>query len=405
MGRNNHSKENGTVSTADLEKSVLRLEVNYRGIFQKSLAYRITNDLVYAAHSEGKTAFSNGRYSDDPQRNGVPCANFAFFSDKLSEDDLEAVASASMDIDRANVVVVLDDTMVKGLEPWGHYGIRPINEKVIAGGTLLVISRRKPEELIKHLEKKPFSYNIAILPGDQSFAGLWYYRDDFTDVRTLAAIARIAPDVVGIKTIEEYVRKKYADEGKVKGVQEAYDSVAVREVHPSEGIVWPYPKPKLPSWENFEEGIAVKSVARGFKMGPRGQNRNPDFKRGTSKTQRPVIRFDTCIKCTLCWYDCPDECFDPAADGLYDVNYEYCTGCGRCAQVCPVNDCIVMVDELNFDNNNSPWELYKKNPEAYVKMIEEKKGTVRFMPSPVTGKGEKHTDIKVPVPFKASGGN
>ena len=163
MGGNNHSKENGTVSTADLEKSVLRLEVNYRGIFQKSLAYRITNDLVYAAHSEGKTAFSNGRYSDDPQRNGVPCANFAFFSDKLSEDDLEAVASASMDIDRANVVVVLDDTMVKGLEPWGHYGIRPINEKVIAGGTLLVISRRKPEELIKHLEKKPFNYTVYVL--------------------------------------------------------------------------------------------------------------------------------------------------------------------------------------------------------------------------------------------------
>ena len=405
MSGSSRGTKSEAVSTAEMEKSVFRLEVNYRGIFQKSLAYRITNDLVYAAHSEGKTAFSNGRYSDDPQRNGVPCANFAFFSDALSEDDLEAVASASMDIDRANVVVVLDDTMVKGLEPWGHYGIRPINEKVIPGGTLLIVSRRKPEELIRHLEKKPFDYNIAILPGDQSFAGLWYYRDDATDVRTIAAVARVAPEIVGIHSVEEYVKKKYNDAAKVKSVQEAYDSVVVREVKQSEGIAWPHSKPKLPSWDSFDEGIVVKSVERGFTLGPRGQNRNPNFKRGTSKTQRPVIRFDTCIKCTLCWYDCPDECFDPTADGLYDVNYEYCTGCGRCAQVCPVDDCIVMVDELNFEDNSSPWEMYKRDGEGYVKWLEEKKGKVRFMPSPVTGKGVRHTEIKAAVPFKPDGGN
>ncbi len=404
MSGSSNNAENATISTNVMEKSVLRLEVNYRGIFQKSLAYRITNDLVYAAHSEGKTAFSNGRYSDDPQRNGVPCANFAFFSDELSEDDLEAVASASMDIDRANVVVVLDDTMVKGLEPWGHYGIRPINEKVVAGGTLLVISKREPEELIRHLERKQFNYNIAVLPGDQSFAGLWYFRDDMTDVRTIAAVARVAPDIVSIKSIEEHVRKKYEDDAKTRAVQEAYDSVAIREVHQSEGIAWPYPKPRLPSWDTFDEGIVVKSVERGFKMGPRGQNRNPDFKRGTSRTQRPVVRFDTCIKCTLCWYDCPDECFDPAPDGLYDVNYDYCTGCGRCAQVCPVDDCIVMVDELNFDNNDSPWEIYRKDPKAYVEWLEEKKGKVRIMPSPVTGKGEKRREAHATVPFKTQGG-
>src|SRR5487761_971565 len=196
--------------TADVaEESIRRFEVNYRGIFQKTLGYRITKDLVYIAHSEGKTAFSNGRYSDDPQRNGVPCANFAFFSDELSEEELEAVASAKMDIDRADIVSVLDDTMVKGLEPWGHYGIRPINEKVIAGGTLLVVSRRNPEDLIRFLDKKPFSYRLAILPGDASFAGLWYYRDDSTDVRMLGAIAKVAPDLINFEKAREYVQKTY----------------------------------------------------------------------------------------------------------------------------------------------------------------------------------------------------
>lgn len=387
------------VELETLEVGVKRLEVNYRGIFQKSLANRITKDLVYVAHSQGKTAFSNGRYSDDPQRNGVPCANFAHISDTMSEEELEAVASARMDIDKANVIVVLDDTMLKGLEPWGHYGIRPINEKAIPGSVLLVVSRRKPEELLGNLEKKPFGYKIAVLPGDASFAGLWYYRDDNTDVRTLGAIARVTPEIISLDQVKGYVKKTYKTDEKVNAVQDAYDSISMREVTPAEGIIWPYPKPVLPAWNNFEEGIVVPAVKRGFKIGPRGQNRNLDYKRGTNRTQRPVVRFDICTKCTLCWYECPDECFDPTSDGLYDVNYEYCTGCGRCAEVCPVKECIVMVDELRFENSDSPWEVYKKDDRAYVDWAEQKKGKIRVMPSPITGKGETLQEVAKPVPM------
>jgi pyruvate ferredoxin oxidoreductase delta subunit len=382
------------------QESIQRFEVNYRGIFQKTLAYRITKDLVYIAHSQGRTAFSNGRYSDDPQRNGVPCANFAFFSDEHSEEELEAIASAKMDIDRADVVSVLDDTMVKGLEPWGHYGIRPINEKVVPNGILLVISRRTPEDLVKFLDKKPFSYKLAIVPGDASFAGLWYYRDDGTDVKMLGAIAKVAPNIINYDKAKEYVRKTYKTDQKIRAFETGYNSVIVTEVGLGQGIEWPYPKPTLPAWNEFEEGIAVKAVPNQFRIGPRGLARNPDYKRGTSKTQRPVVRFDLCTKCTLCWYECPDECFDPTPDGFYDVNYEYCTGCGRCAEVCPVNECIVMVDELNFSDNKSPWESFRKDPKSYTKDIEEKKGKGRMMPSFVTGKGETTSDVHGSVAFK-----
>ncbi len=383
---------------------VYRVEINYRGIFQKRLGYNISHGIVYAAHSEGKTAFSNGRYSDDPQRNGIPCANFAIVSGSLGEEELEAIASAKMDVDEADVVLVLDDTMAKGLEPWGHYGIRPINQKVVEGGTILFVSRRKPAELAKLMERRPFTYRLAVLPGDRSFAGLWYQRDDNTDIRVLAAVARVAPHIVDMESVVRYIRGKFNDEKRVEAAREAYDSVAVSEVSPDDGMVWPYEKPALPAWQDFDEGMAVKSVKRGFKMGPRGQNRNPDFRRGTSRSQRPVIRFDTCIKCTLCWYDCPDECFDPTTDGLFDVNYEYCTGCGRCAQVCPVDDCIVMVDELKFDSNSSPWEDYTVDPEEYVRRMEEIKGLSREVPSPVTGMGERILERKESVPFKPKGG-
>ena len=121
----------------------------------------------------------------------------------------------------------------------------------------------------------------------------------------------------------------------------------MKSVTPDEGIDWPHEIPVLPKWHEFEEGAVVPAVqARASRSARAASRATSMFKRGTTKTQRPVIRFDLCIKCTLCWLDCPDECFDPTDDGLYDVNYEFCVGCGKCADVCPVNECIVMVDEL-----------------------------------------------------------
>ena len=103
------------------------------------------------------------------------------------------------------------------------------------------------------------------------------------------------------------------------------------------------------------------------------------FKRGTTKTQRPAVRFDLCTKCTLCWVECPDECFDPTTDGYYDIEYQYCVGCGKCAEVCPVKECIVMVDELQFEDDHSPWEHWKKDSKEYITWVEGKKARACFL--------------------------
>ena len=137
------------------------------------------------------------------------------------------------------------------------------------------------------------------------------------------------------------------------------------------------------------------------RIGPRGQSRNEGFQRFTTRTQRPVVRFDLCTKCQLCWYDCPDECFDPTNDGLYDVNYDYCVGCGRCAQVCPVKECIVMVDELKFLDDTSPWEAWDKDKQDYTQWAEEKKGSERYFYPHVTGKAFERRQAGAPLPYKA----
>lgn len=369
---------------------IKRVEVNYRGIFQKNLAKKIGSDIVIIATRMGRVGFSNGRYSDSPERNGIPCKYFAFISPDLPEEELEAECGAKLDIDEADVSIVLDDTMSKGVEPWGWHGIRPVNEKVREGGTLAVVSRRTPVDLLRFVGSKNYPWKLATYEGDASLAGLWVNRDDLTHEKTLGAIAASDPGVIDIDAVEAYLNEKYPREPhRAQAARKAYDQVleTSKLIEPGMGVDWKHTIPTLPNWTTVGEGAMVPAVPRGFEMGPGGQSRNRQFQRGTTKTQRPVIRFDLCTKCTLCWLECPDECFDPTSDGLYDVSYQYCVGCGKCAQVCPVKECIVMVDELRFENDDSPWEAYKKDRDAYAEWAEDRKSAGRFIHPMVTGRG------------------
>lgn len=379
---------------------IKRVEINYRGIFQKTLGKKIGSDIAIIASHMGGVGFSNGRYSDAPERNGIPCKYFAYVSPDLSEEELEAECGANLDIARCDISVVVDDTMVKGVEPWGWHGVRPINEKVSDGGYLLVVSRKSHDELLQFIGKKPFDYHLAILEGDASLAGLWVFKDDLTHERILGAIAGLDPSLISIDAVESHLRGKPGGEKRAEAALQAYAAIGehTRVVTPDDGIEWTHPVPTLPGWADFSEGAAVPAVPRHFAQGPRGQSRNPGFKRGTTKTQRPVVRFDLCTKCTLCWLECPDECFDPTPDGLYDIDYEYCVGCGKCADVCPVQECIVMVDELRFTDDTSPWEHWRRDEQGYLEWAEEKKGTDRVSYPFVTGTGREVEQHAEPTP-------
>jgi formate hydrogenlyase subunit 6/NADH:ubiquinone oxidoreductase subunit I len=78
---------------------------------------------------------------------------------------------------------------------------------------------------------------------------------------------------------------------------------------------------------------------------------------------------------------CPDSCFDVTPTGHYDANMEACCGCGVCEAVCPVTDCITMVNEQAFEDNASQFEMHQKDPATYktwlTKMIRDKATTYR----------------------------
>jgi pyruvate ferredoxin oxidoreductase delta subunit len=348
------------------------VEVVYRGIFQKTLAKNITRAIVLAAHREGKFGISFGRYGDSPERNGIPAKAFSIVGD--DELTLEE-GMAKYEPKEVDVTICVDDTLFKGVESWAWYGLQPINRLTKPGGTLIVTSLKTPERLIEMSHRRDTPYKLAIIKAAPSFSGLWVYKDDHTDARILGAVARLLPDLFSLGSLQATLKEENPKGGELQAVsaQREFDRTKTVNVPAGQGNPEvPYTF-EMPKWHEMREGIAIPSIPQGHTMkdpvtGEAGgfqPERNPTFKKYLTRTMRPVVDFEKCIKCELCWIACPDSCFDVTPDKLYDANMLACCGCGVCEAICPVEKCVTMVNETAFQDNASQWAAWRKNPGEY----------------------------------------
>ena len=346
------------------------VEIVYRGIFQKKLAANISRAIVLAAHREGRPGISFGRYGDSPERNGIPAKYFAIVaSDEITLEE----GKAKYEPKEVDISIVVDDTLFKGVESWAWYGLQPINKLLKPGGTLIVTSLKEPEQLIPHAHRKETPYQLAVLKGTPSFSGLWVYKDDHTDVRILGVMARVLPDLFNLASVQETIRDEWHSDLKATSALRAFERVNTVTVTSDQGNPQEPYKFDMPNWTEMREGIAIPAIPLGAQMkdpitGAEGgwqPARNTVFKKWATRTMRPVVDFEKCIKCTLCWLQCPDSCFDVTPDGLYDANLEACCGCGVCEAVCPVPTCVTMVNEAQFTDNASQWQAWRADKPAY----------------------------------------
>jgi pyruvate ferredoxin oxidoreductase delta subunit len=353
------------------------IEIIYRGIYQKTLAKNISRSIVLAAHKEGKPGISFGRYGDSPERNGIPAKNFAIVA---TDDVTLEEGMAKYEPKEVDITIAVDDTLCKGVESWAWYGLQPVNRLLKPGGTLIVTSRETPEAIIGMSHRKEKPYQLAVLKAIPSFSGLWVYKDDHTDVRILGAISRILPELFSLKSVQATIIDEWKDQVKATSAAKAYETTSLVTVQPNQGNPEVPYKFDLPKWHEMGEGIAIPSIPAGKAVedptnnakGGYRPDRNPTFKKFTTRTMRPVVNFDTCIKCTLCWLQCPDSCFDVTPEGLYDANMQACCGCGVCEAVCPVKECVTMVNETEFKDNSSQWEAWRKDKTGYEAWLQDK---------------------------------
>ena len=292
-------------------------EVVYRGIFQKNLAARICRGIVLSARKAGRWGIAFGRYGDSPQRNGIPAKDFAIVAD--SQEELEQ-NMARYEPKEVDVTICVDDTLSKGVESWAWYGLQPINRLTVSGGTVLMTSLQSPAALLKDIHKKDAPYTLALIRAKASFSGLWVYKEDHTEARILGALAKIQPEFLSLDAVCQAITEaEWGSDLKVASARKAHERLETQPIKMTEGnaeIPYSFEKPK---WWEMREGVTIPAIPIGKPMeGGKGYvpERNPYFKKYTTRTMRPVIDFDKCVKCTLCWIQCPDSCFDVTPEGL-----------------------------------------------------------------------------------------
>jgi 2-oxoacid:acceptor oxidoreductase delta subunit (pyruvate/2-ketoisovalerate family) len=59
-------------------------------------------------------------------------------------------------------------------------------------------------------------------------------------------------------------------------------------------------------------------------------------KTGNWRVFKPVLDKSKCVKCLRCWLFCPEGSIIREKDNSVSIDYDFCKGCGICANECNV---------------------------------------------------------------------
>lgn len=141
-----------------MASKVHQITVWARGVVQDKEGRDIANGLARAADKEGKFTQAFDNYVDLPDRINVPLRKYARVSDEEIEERYEYENA------HPEVVIVADATIVKGID---------ILRGMEKGGTLVVATDRKPEDILKFIPNRDLLDQIVCVDakticGDQT---------------------------------------------------------------------------------------------------------------------------------------------------------------------------------------------------------------------------------------------
>jgi 2-oxoacid:acceptor oxidoreductase delta subunit (pyruvate/2-ketoisovalerate family) len=293
---------------------VYYIETNGRGVKSDEIAREIVDTIASAALKDGKTAISYMSYGDDPVRVGIPMKAFAAVSTKWEAMEGEV---ARYNPDQVNVSFILDPTLAKGVENWGNMGRRSVLEKIVPLSLVIVNTKMTPEEYLKYLPKSDIEYELVTVD-----AG------DLENPSVLSVLGAFSKEssIVSESSLREILSIKYQN---LDDFDEGSKTTKKTIVKKGDGGKPKFPAPpKLPTASEMPIAVVIPPVPKG--------GRNPNYKTASSRTFKPEINYDQCIRCRTCWIFCPDGAIDMNEEGYPSLNYDYCTGCNICKNNCPV---------------------------------------------------------------------
>ncbi len=279
-----------------------------------------------AAQTLAEAAVIEGNYAVafpffGAERRGAPVLAFTRIDNKKIYSKTQVYAP--------DCVVVLDDSLLDTID-------------VVAGlkkeGSVVINSREKPEDI-------DLGREIRTAAIDATSVALEILKAPITNTAILGALAK-ATGVVKLEALEEAIMGRFGEKlGAKTGERNALAARTAHErtvIGKSRGVKKLEPKKQwLPTYQELPVGGAlVEGKTEAGLIGPGSFIENKVMGWATF---RPVRDREKCTMCLLCWFYCPEGTIVRISDkGDLMTNYDYCKGCGVCANECPV-DAIKMV--------------------------------------------------------------
>ncbi|MCD6384049.1 MAG: 2-oxoacid:acceptor oxidoreductase family protein, partial [Thermoplasmata archaeon] len=221
-----------------------------------------------------------------------------------------------------NFVVILDDRLIDLVN---------VSEGLKSDGAAIVNTRKRPEEIDMGMEIK-----TGVV--DATGVALEVLGVPITNSAILGAFAKTT-GVVSIEAIEDGIRDIFgnrlgekAGELNAKAARVAYERTVVGTCKGERKMETK--KQWLPTVQELPTGLATRPMETD--AGLVGPGSFVENKTGSWRTFKPVLNMDKCVMCLLCWFYCPEGSIKRVDDGkALVIDYDYCKGCGICAEECP----------------------------------------------------------------------
>ncbi len=272
-----------------------------------------------ASRITGTAASLEGYYVQDfplygAERRGAPLTAFTRISDKTI---LERGV-----INDPHIIIIADDSLLE--DPIAN----PISGW--SDNTIIVVNTQRSPDAIEKLCKRgrralidATGINLSVVGRDTAISAAmgaaacrvtgFIKKDSLTEAVTkeLTSIGIISEDVI---------RKN------IKVAETCFDSLASYEIHTrgetsppvSRTVKLPYEAPAVSTPSVFAAGNIIERQT------------------GKWRTFRPVIDYDKCNHCWICFVWCPDGAITLDDIESPHIDYDHCKGCLICYEACPV---------------------------------------------------------------------
>lgn len=269
-----------------------------------------------AAHIVGTTAFLSGFYVQDQplygaERRGAPISAYVRISKKTILD--------RGPIDNPSLVVIADKSLMDMSTD------NPLSE-ISEGSTVLVNSSLSKSEIASRYKLKN-----SLIVFDLVKLSANIIEKPHVGIAVAAATCKLLGltfDQIKEAVVKELVNIQIEREEIAKNVELAKK---VFEEIPSMTITIPnevLEESTILEPKYHEPEISTCTITAAGNSMLRDRAKWADYK--------PIIDYDNCTKCMICYVYCPDSAYTIDSRGYPIVNYDACKGCDICQTECPV---------------------------------------------------------------------